>query len=201
MRTCKLVPVFAAQRVACATPWPWCRRCLRVAVPRVFHTLEAKLGVRQPAARPAWYGGLLRGMGAVTAVALVALVATTALRGASWLPGQAIGRNPTAAHVAVARAAAPVDTAAPAAPQPGAVMTVAVEQAVNATDTPAAPADGQLAAAPATADGAAARREDGAGRAYGGACAPALVPQSTVEVGMLGRGRRGCSRRARRLRS
>lgn len=165
----------------------------RVAVPRAFTLSEAKLGVRQPAARPAWYGGLLRGMGAVTALALVALVATTALRGASWLPGQAIARNPTAAPVAAARSAAPVDTAAPAAPQPEAVVTVAVEQAANAADTPAAPADAQLAAAPATAAAAApapaAKMAPAEPTAEPGVLA--LAPQSTVEVGMLGLGRGG----------
>ncbi len=169
----------------------------RVSVPRAFTLSEAKLGIRQPAARPAWYGGLLRGMGAVTALALVALVATTALRGASWLPGQAIARNPTTAPVAAARSAAPVDTVAPAAPQPESVVTVAVEQAVNAADTTAAPADARLAVAPAPADAAAASTAEAAPAAKMAPAEPtaepglALAPQGTAEVGMLGLGRGG----------
>ena len=36
----------------------------RVPVPRAFTLSEAQVGLRRQAARPSWYGGLLRGLGA-----------------------------------------------------------------------------------------------------------------------------------------
>lgn len=169
----------------------------RVAVPRAFTLSEAKAGIRQAPARPAWFGGALRGLGAVTALALVALVATTALRNPSWTPGQAIARNPTA-PAAAARSAAPVDTAEPqaAAAAPAPVITVPVEQAVAAADATLASEAAQPEAASAPADSAALAEPAPAAKA-----APelstdepgvmALAPQNTPDPGVLGLGRGG----------
>ena len=59
----------------------------RIPVPRAFTLSEAQVGIRRPGAQPVWLGGLVRGLGMVTAVALIALLTTTLLRQqASWAP-------------------------------------------------------------------------------------------------------------------
>ena len=56
----------------------------RVATPRAFTLSEAEAGIRRPEPRTAWLGGVVRGLGAVTAVALVVVVAATVLRQPQW---------------------------------------------------------------------------------------------------------------------
>jgi anti-sigma factor RsiW len=102
----------------------------RVPVPRAFTLSEVQVGIRRPAARPAWYGGALRGLAAVTAMVLVALVATTLLRRQTWTPSEMVALAPKPAPAATA-AAAPRETA----------RAVVVEEAVVVapTQAPAAP--------------------------------------------------------------
>jgi anti-sigma factor RsiW len=116
----------------------------RLAVPRAFTLSEAQVGIRRPAARPAWYGGVLRGMGAVAAVVLVALIATSLLRRPAWTPTQLVARAPQPAP------ASPLAQAATATMQRKAVTAVTVEEkAIEAQPQPAAPT-----AAPAATVGA-----------------------------------------------
>jgi anti-sigma factor RsiW len=97
----------------------------RQPVPRAFTLSEAQVGIRRPAARPAWYGGALRGMGAVTAMVLVALIAASLLRQPAWTPGPMLARAPQLA------------TAAPAAAQREAIPAPAVEKAAVEAQTQA----------------------------------------------------------------
>ena len=60
----------------CARPSRCCRRC-RVSPCRAFTLAEVQVGRSRPAAQPAWLGGMLRGLAAVSAVALVAVMAAT----------------------------------------------------------------------------------------------------------------------------
>lgn len=108
----------------------------RVAVPRAFTLSQAQIGVRQPAgAAPVWLGGLVRGLGAATAVALVALVAFTVLRPEDqpWRPNQSIARvSPTAAP---AVAPQPLAMEAPAGADPIGSTAAASQDAVAALPT------------------------------------------------------------------
>ena len=118
----------------------------RVSTPRAFTLSEAQVGIRQRDAQPAWRGGLLRGLGTATALALVALVAITVLRPPGWVPSAPVARE------APAEARAPKEiasTAAPAAPaaapqsQAFSVETVVVEKAVEVAVTKEAAATDQ----------------------------------------------------------
>ena len=117
----------------------------RVPVPRAFTLSEAQVGIRRPGAQPVWLGGLVRGLGMVTAVALIALLTTTLLRQqASWAPADQVARVAPAAEAPAPEPAAvtadmPAEEAAPAA-------AMAFE-AAPAEDQPEAPA-----AAPATVE-------------------------------------------------
>jgi hypothetical protein len=131
----------------------------RAPLPRAFTLSEAQVGIKQPAARPAWFGGLLRGLGAVTAVALVALIATTLLRQpATWAPAATMARvtaAPAAAPAAeeAAPAAAPAVVEESVAEAPQAEAFAAEEPAADlAMAAPAEPQADALAAkaAPAT---------------------------------------------------
>ena len=66
----------------------------RVPVPRAFTLSEAQVGLRRPApaGAPTWFGGMARGLAAVSAVALVAVMAAVLLRQPSWQPSQNIAR-------------------------------------------------------------------------------------------------------------
>jgi hypothetical protein len=94
----------------------------RVAVPRAFTLSEAQVGIRRPAAGPGWNGGLLRGLGAVAALVLVAFVAVSLIQQPGWTPGQTVARAPTleqsqpAATEFVAQSASETEAAAAAAP-------------------------------------------------------------------------------------
>jgi hypothetical protein len=115
----------------------------RVPVPRAFTLSEAQVGIRRPAGRPAWYGGALRGMAAVTAMVLVAVVAATLLRRQTWTPGEMVALAPKPALVA---------TAAPAAAPVEVEKVVVVEKEVAAPTQSAAPAADQAAPVVAQAE-------------------------------------------------
>ncbi len=138
----------------------------RVAVPHAFTLSEAKAGIRRPEPRLAWFGGLARGLGAVTAVALVAVVAVTMLRPPAATPSESVARvAPTAAPAAAKMAEQPAPAAdqpampAAVAPAPApmeaqpqimaAAETDAGEQPAAATAADAATDTAALAAAPA----------------------------------------------------
>ena len=107
----------------------------RMPVPRAFTLSEVQVGIRRPVARPAWYGGALRGFAAVTAMVLVALVASTLLRRQTWTPGEMVALAPKPAQVATAAPAA-----APAVAPAELAKTLVVEKAVAApTSQEAAP--------------------------------------------------------------
>ncbi len=111
----------------------------RVRVPRAFTLSEAQVGIRQGVARPAWpWGGMLKGLATVTAVLVVALVATTLLRQPAWTPSATVAR--------VAPQAAPSE--APAGPTGAPGARVAEKAAVEPT---AAPEAAELAAPEVTA--------------------------------------------------
>jgi hypothetical protein len=117
-------------------------------VPRAFTLSEAQVGIRRPADRPAWLGGWLRGLGAVTALVLVAAVAVSLLRGPGTGSGnQTIALAPAAAPApatpaarAVAPAASPV-AEAPTTSQPAEVaVAMAAPSPTQASLQEAAPA-------------------------------------------------------------
>lgn len=161
----------------------------RVAVPRAFTLSEAQAGVRRPEPTPNWFGGLARGLGAVAAVLVVALVAFTVLRPeqAPWSPGAQVARvAPTTAPVAQAAtepalAAAALDTSAPeaeAAPfAKSAPAATEAPQAKTATEAPTSEPEqpAALAAAPAPTDAS----------AFDAAAPPAPEATATVEAPML----------------
>jgi Tol biopolymer transport system component/anti-sigma factor RsiW len=120
----------------------------RVAVPRAFTLSEAQVGIRRPASQPSWYGGLLRGLGAVTALALVAVVAVTLMRQPG---GTSVG---TLARVAPAATTPQLATAA-AAQQP-AGQEAAPAPASSAAEQPAAEAATETVA-PAASEAATAK--------------------------------------------
>ncbi len=129
----------------------------RVAVPRAFTLSEARAGIRRPEPRLAWFGGLARGLGAVTAVALVAVVAVTMLRPPAAAPGESVARvaptaAPAAAKMAEPPAMAPVQAPAPtAAEEQPSIMAAAQSDAGEQTvaDATAAADAAAIAAAPA----------------------------------------------------
>ena len=79
----------------------------RVPVPRAFTLSEAQVGLRRPApaGRPTWFGGMARGLVAVSAVALVAVMAAVLLRQPSWQPSQNLAQLAAPAPAASAPAA------------------------------------------------------------------------------------------------
>ena len=130
----------------------------RVPVPRAFTLSEARAGIRRPEARSGWQGGLLRGLGAVAAIALVAFIATTMLRRSAWTPSATVARMvPTSAvtlqeaQPAAPAASAPADPEAVQEQQQLAeetVATVAVERAAAPASAATAPAASKAKAAP-----------------------------------------------------
>ena len=64
----------------------------RVPIPRAFTLSEAQVGIRRPEPRPAWVGWA-RGLAAVTAIALVAVVAVSLLNQTSWQPAATVART------------------------------------------------------------------------------------------------------------
>ena len=121
----------------------------RMPVPRAFTLSEAQVGIRQPQTQPIWVGWA-RGLAAVTAIALVAVVAVSLLNQPSWQPAATVARIVPAAEApqSAAQPAAPVESA-PAeavakAPPPPAAPTAVLEQVIEKTaavaDTAAATA-------------------------------------------------------------
>ena len=128
----------------------------RVPAPRAFTLSEVQVGLRRPASAGTqiWFGGMARGLVAVSAVALVAVMAAALLRQPSWQPSQNIAQLAAPAPAAEAPTAdaviarvEPTDTAkAPkAAGASGAPVTAQALQALAATKAPA-PAAASLAA-------------------------------------------------------
>ena len=122
----------------------------RVPVPRAFTLSEAQVGIRRPQPRPAWVGWT-RGLAAVTAIALVAVVAVSLLNRPSWQPAATVARIVPAAEAPqpAAQSAAPAESAPaeavakappPPAAKPTAVAKQAVEKAAAIADTAAATA-------------------------------------------------------------
>jgi Tol biopolymer transport system component len=147
----------------------------RVPVPRAFTLSEAQVGIRRPEPRPAWVSWT-RGLAAVTAIALVAVVAVSLLNRPSWQPSATVARTAPAAEapqVAV-QSVSPAESApaealavqAPAPAQPTVMAKIAGEKPIAVAKTvveaPAAavdavaptvasePAPAALAAKPAT---------------------------------------------------
>jgi hypothetical protein len=102
----------------------------RVSVPRAFTLSEAQAGIRRPVANPGWYGGLLRGLGAVAALALVAFLAVSLLQEPSWTPQETIARAPTVTQA----------TLAPTAPVAGSAPVTEAAAEAGPTEAPDAPA-------------------------------------------------------------
>ncbi len=123
----------------------------RIPVPRAFTLSEAQVGIRRPGAQPVWLGGLVRGLGVVTAVALIALFTTTLLRQqTSWAPTAQVARVAPAAEAPAAEAPA-VEPAAVTADMPAEEIAPAAAmafEAVPAEDQPEVSA----AAPPVTAE-------------------------------------------------
>jgi Tol biopolymer transport system component len=160
----------------------------RVALPRAFTLSEVQVGMRRPAAAPSWFGGLARGLGAVTAVAVVAFIAVTVLRPEQtpWNPSQTVARvQPTTVVATEARLApAPMAPAAAEAPQakaqeraPAAVTEPSPEPALAMMATPEPEKPAALEAAPAGAMGSAESAADLAGAA---ASAPEIVADAAA---------------------
>jgi hypothetical protein len=121
----------------------------RIPVPRAFTLAEIQVGRGRPAAQPTWLGGMLRGLAAVSAVALVAVLAATLLTRPAGPPAQELAYVVTpiaeAAPTRVQAAAAPpTGEAAPPAAPALAAKPAAVEKPAAATSAPAIAA--QLAA-------------------------------------------------------
>ena len=179
----------------------------RVPVPRAFTLSEAQVGIRRPEPRPAW-GSVLRGLGAVTAIALVAVVAVSLLNRPSWQPAATVARNvstvaapqPAAQPVAPAEnaPAAPAAKAAPAEPTTMAETpvekTAAVADATAPTVAPAPAPDASTTepapSEPETIPPAPAAAKVAAAEAPSLMAAAASAPQGTpaVDVMALGRG-------------
>ncbi len=150
----------------------------RVPVPRAFTLSEAQVGIRRPEARPGWQGGLLRGLGAVAAIALIAFITTTMLRRSAWTPSATVARvaPPTAAALQEAQPAAPA-ASAPAAPE-------AVEEPPKLAEEMVAPMAAEKAVAPAptgTAPDAFRAKAGPAPATSQPQAAPAPAAQPTVE--------------------
>ena len=184
----------------------------RVPVPRAFTLSEAQVGIRRSEPRPAW-GSVLRGLGAVTAIALVAVVAVSLLNRPSWQPAATVARTmPAAASVepsvqpaapaaeapAEALAKAPVQAPAPAPVQPTATALPAVKRTTVAADTtaPTEAAPAALAPKPAVSAQGAAPTEAPAAKVVAteapslmAAAAAAPAPQGTPSVGVMASGR------------
>jgi hypothetical protein len=91
----------------------------RAPVPRAFTLSEVQVGIRRPAGQPTWYGGLARGLAAVAAVVLVAIVAVGLLRRPAAQPAAPVAwAPPTLAPTAasVEREMTPAEEAAPPKP-------------------------------------------------------------------------------------
>ena len=139
----------------------------RVPVPRAFTLSEAQVGIRRPQTQPVWVGWA-RGLAAVTAIALVAVVAVSLLNQPSWQPAATVARIAPAAE-------APQPAAQPAAPAESAPAEVLAKAPPPAEPTPMAKQ--AVAKAAAVADTAAATVA-----AETGPVAPAAEPAASEPV-------------------
>ncbi len=160
----------------------------RVPVPRAFSLSEARVGLRRQAARPSWYGGLLRGLGAVTALALVVVVTATLVSRPGWMPGamtaqQAPEQAPTQMVAMEAPAPAPAATQAePAAEAAPAAAAAAVEEpAVAALEAPAEAETESAGAEAAVMEAPAPAQADAPASALAQESAPADAVAPTAE--------------------
>ncbi len=98
----------------------------RVAVPRAFTLSEQKAGIRRPMALPGWFGGALRGFGALAALALVVVVSSVLLRQIGSQPAEQMAFAPAANEQLLAAATAAPGARAVEAPAaaPKPVMTL-----------------------------------------------------------------------------
>ena len=127
----------------------------RVPVPRAFTLSEAQVGIRRPQTQPVWVGWA-RGLAAVTAIALVAIVAVSLLNQPSWQPAATVARNVPAAEAPLpaAQPAAPAESApaeplakAPPPAKPTATGKQVVAKTASAADATAADATAATMAA------------------------------------------------------
>jgi len=165
----------------------------RVAVPRAFTLSEAQAGIRRPAAAPGWFGGLALGLGAVAAIALVALIAVSVLRPEQvpWQPNQTIARAqptpvaPTAAP-AVAVPMAPAATEAPLAKlqeqAPAAAVEPSPEPVVAMMAAPETEAPAAREVSPSSAADATEPAADLAEAAASAPAAPAAVTAAPMPM-------------------
>lgn len=91
----------------------------RVPTPRAFTLAEVQVGRGRPVGQTARIGGMLRGLAAVSAAALVVVLAATLLRREAWSPSLELAR--VAAPAIVATDVQP-QSAAPAPPRAAAVI-------------------------------------------------------------------------------
>ena len=164
--------------------------------------------------RPAW-GSVLRGLGAVTAIALVAVVAVSLLNRPSWQPAATIARNapPAATAQPAVQPVAPAESApvepvakapAPAPAEPAPIAEKAVEKSATVADAaaptvaaepaPAAPAAEPAAEEPEAIPPAAAAAKVAATEAPSLMAMAAPAPQETPAAGVMAFGRGGGGR-------
>ncbi len=117
----------------------------RVRVPRAFTLSEAQVGLSRSARQSAWRSGLMRGLAAVSALVLVAVMAAALLRRGEWQPAAELARvtAPTADVSSATMSTAETlqaNEAAPAlapAPQSAGVETLAAPARAEAPISPA----------------------------------------------------------------
>lgn len=123
----------------------------RVRVPHAFTLSEAMVKGHKPATGASWLGGLARGLGAVAAVALVVVLASTLLRQPMAVPLPPVARSvptvasPEAAAEMFAAPAAIPEKAAEAQEEP---VTAAAAPGQPTAEAPAAPAIAPAVAQP-----------------------------------------------------
>ncbi len=121
----------------------------RLRVPHAFTLSAAQVGLDRPARQAAWRGGLVRGLAAVSALVLVAVMAAALLRPGEWQPAIELARvvAPTAdvhgARMPEAATTRGISEAAPMlapAPQPVTVETTTAPTRAAPPDSPTAAA-------------------------------------------------------------
>ncbi len=154
----------------------------RVPVPRAFTLSEAQVGLRRQAARPSWYGGLLRGLGAVTALALVVVVTATLVSRPGWTPGALTARQaPEQVPTQMVAMEAPAREPAATQAEPAAVAPMAEEAAPAALESPAEAETESAGAAAAVLEAPAPAAEDAPAAALAQESAPADAVAPTTE--------------------
>lgn len=156
----------------------------RVPVPRAFTLSQAQVGAPQRKPQPVWGGGLLRGFGLATALALVAIVATTVLRQPVWAPGATVAREVPAAVVSTQEAAPAAVALAPEVPQARSVEVEAAEPASEAVGVMMTPESAAESDSPPAGARAAIAPEPTAEAARAKSAAPA-PPEPTMAAPAL----------------